>query len=170
MACFVLLTACQTKTEVVKEAAVTPRPAAAIRQVEAVKSPSTRQHEALSAPIEKPRPATIPARSLPIAEQVAMKLGSSFAVKPDGLNAIEIEKAPATASQPSLFEEAILLGKLRAILKSSTPAESNASVAFQAGKASLTLPPSLSSGAASVLIAKMLSLDGVNELRADFSR
>jgi len=99
-----------------------------------------------------------------------MRLGSSFAVKPEGSDALRIEKAPVGAAAPSLFEEAIILGKLRAILKSSAPAGSNSSVSFQAGMAAVSLPQSINSGTASVLIAKMLSLDGVNELRADFGR
>jgi hypothetical protein len=121
-------------------------------------------------PAEKPRTALPPPRTQTLAEQVAMRLGSSFAVKPEGSDALRIEKAPVGAAAPSLFEEAIILGKLRAILKSSAPAGSNSSVSFQAGMAAVSLPQSINSGTASVLIAKMLSLDGVNELRADFGR
>ncbi|MFM8830866.1 MAG: hypothetical protein ACKOHM_07670 [Spartobacteria bacterium] len=80
---------------------------------------------------------------------------------------IRVRKSSAQAAAPSLFEEAIILGKLRAFLKSST-ASGNQSVTFQNGTAVVSFSPRINSGAASVLIAKMLSLDGVNEVRAGF--
>jgi len=170
LVCLALMTACQTKRAVSKEASAVPRPAIAPNPVESVKSTSTRKRITAPAPAEKNRPALPQPHPQTLAEQVAMRLGSSFAVKPEGFDTLRIEKAPAGAAAPSLFEEAIILGKLRAILNSSAPAGSNATVSFQAGKAVVSLPHSINSGTASVLIAKMLALDGVNELRADFGR
>jgi hypothetical protein len=168
--CLGLLTACQTKRAVSKEAGAENRPALAQKPVESANSTSNRKPGGAPAPTEKPRPALPPPRSQTLAEQVAIRLSSSFAVKPEGSDALRIEKAPVGAAAPSLFEEAIILGKLRAILNSSSPAGPNASVSFQAGKAVVSLPHSINSGTASVLIVKMLALDGVNELRADFGR
>ena len=168
--CLALLTACQAKRAVSKEERPVAQPAIAHKPVETVISTSTRKPSTPPAPTEKNRPALPPPRSQTLAEQVSRQLESSFAVKPEGSDALRVEKATAGASAPSLFEEAIILGKLRAILNSSAPAGANASVSFQAGKAAVSLPQSINSGTASVLIAKMLSLDGVNELRADFGR
>jgi len=165
-----LLTACQTKTAVSREERPVAQPAIAHKPLEIVKSTSTRKPSTPPAPTEKTHPALPSPRSQTLAEQVSIRLGSSFAVKPEGSDALWIEKATAGVAAPSLFEEAIILGKLRAILNSSAPAGANASVSFQAGKAAVSLPQSINSGTASVLIAKMLSLDGVNELRADFGR
>jgi len=94
-------------------------------------------------------------------------LRSSFEVADIGDESIRVRKSSAQAAPPSLFEEAIILGKLRAFLKSSN-ASGNQSVTFQNGTAVVSFSPRIKSGAASVLIAKMLSLDGVNEVRAGF--
>ena len=168
--CLALLTACQTKRAVSREERPVAQPAIAQEPVEIVKSTSTRKPSTPPAPTEETRPTLPPPRSQTLPEQVSIRLRSSFAVKPEGSDALRIEKAPTGAAAPSLFEEAIILGKLRAILKLSAPAGSKASVSFQAGKAAVSLPQSINSGTASVLIATMLSLDGVNELRADFGR
>jgi hypothetical protein len=94
-------------------------------------------------------------------------LRSSFEVADIDGESIRVRKSSAQAAVPSLFEEAIILGKLRAFLKSST-ASANQSVTFHNGTATVSLSPKINSGTASVLIAKMLSLDGVNEVRAGF--
>jgi hypothetical protein len=100
--------------------------------------------------------------------QVSERLHSSFAVTDIDGKSIRVRKSTAETAAPSLFEEAIILGKLRAFLKSSSASE-NQSVSFHNGTATVSLSPKINSGTASVLIAKMLSLDGVNGVRADFS-
>jgi hypothetical protein len=94
-------------------------------------------------------------------------LRSSFEVADIDGKSIRVRKSTAGTVAPSLFEEAIILGKLRAFLKSS-PSSANHSVSFHNGTATMSLSPKMNSGTASVLIAKMLSLDGVNEVRVGF--
>ena len=92
---------------------------------------------------------------------------SSFEVAEIDGDSIRVRKSTAETVAPSLFEEAIILGKLRAFLKSSN-SSAKQSVSFHNGTATVSLSPKINSGTASVLIAKMLSLDGVNEVRAGF--
>jgi hypothetical protein len=100
--------------------------------------------------------------------QVSERLRSSFEVADVDGESIRVRKSSAQAAAPSLFEEAIILGKLRAFLKSSN-SSAKQSVTFRNGTATVSLSPKINSGTASVLIAKMLLLDGVNEVRAGFS-
>ncbi len=108
-----------------------------------------------------------PTQSQPLTLQIGERLRSSFEVTDIDGESIRVRKSSAQAAAPSLFEEAIILGKLRAFLKSST-ASANQSVTFHNGTATVSFSPKINSGTASVLIAKMLSLDGVNEVRAGF--
>ena len=163
--CLALLTACQTKKAVSKEAGAENQPAIAQKSLESVKSTSTRKPG--GAPAEKTRPALPPPRPQPLAEVVGERLRSSFEVTDIDGKSIRVGKSTAKTAAPSLFEEAIILGKLRAFLKSST-ASANQSVTFHNGTATVSFSPKINSGTASVLIAKMLSLDGVNEVRAGF--
>jgi type IV secretory pathway VirB10-like protein len=167
--CLALLTACQTKKAVSKEAGAENQPAIAQKSLESVKSTSTRKPGGAPAPAptEKTRPALPPPRPQPLAEVVGERLRSSFEVMDIDGKSIRVGKSTAKTAAPSLFEEAIILGKLRAFLKSST-ASANQSVTFHNGTATVSFPPKINSGTASVLIAKMLSLDGVNEVRAGF--
>jgi hypothetical protein len=110
----------------------------------------------------------LPPQPQPLSTQVGERLRSSFEVADIDGESIRVRKSSAQSAVPSLFEEAIILGKLRAFLKSSTASE-NQSVSFHNGTATVSLSPKINSGTASVLIAKMLSLDGVNEVRAGFS-
>jgi hypothetical protein len=100
--------------------------------------------------------------------QVSERLRSSFAVTEIDGKSIRVRKSTAETAAPSLFEEAIILGKLRSFLKLAV-APANRTVTFHNGTATVSFPPKINSGTASVLIAKMLSLDGVNEVRAGFS-
>jgi hypothetical protein len=105
-----------------------------------------------------------------ITTQVGSRLRSSFDVKIEGTDTLWVRKASTSTAMPSLFEEAIILGKLRAFLKSATATAPNTSVSFHNGQATVTLPSTINSGTASVLIAKMLSLEGMNVVRAIFSK
>jgi hypothetical protein len=105
-----------------------------------------------------------------ITEQVGSRLRSSFDIKIEGTDTLWVRKASTSTAMPSLFEEAIILGKLRAFLKSATATAPNTSVSFLNGQATVTLPSTINSGTASVLIAKMLSLEGMNVVRAVFSK
>lgn len=161
-----LLSACQTKkvSQAPSETASTGVSTAgsSVRQV----VPRTPKPTVPSARQEQPD-SVLPPGPQSVSTQVGERLRSSFEVtEVDGEN-IRVRKSSVQAAVPSLFEEAIILGKLRAFLKSST-ASANQSVAFQNGTATVSLSPKINSGTASVLIAKMLSLDGVNEVRADF--
>ncbi|MEI8293942.1 MAG: hypothetical protein WCG66_08115 [bacterium] len=133
----------------------------------------------VSRPAPKPRPvkpsirvetpqATLPQPVLSIAEQVGTRLGSSFVVTNNRANALSAQKSRGRSEGPALFEEAILLGKLRAVLKSSPAVGANGSVAFQSGEATVHFPASINSGTAAILISKMLALDGVNGVQAVF--
>lgn len=164
LVCIGLLSACQTKkqpqapTGVAVTGVATPgsQTSSAAPRIPKPTAPPARQEQSV-----------LPPQSLPLSAQVAERLRSSFEVADlEGEN-IRARKSSAQASAPSLFEEAIILGKLRAFLKTST-ASANQSVTFHNGTATLSLSPGINSGTASVLIAKMLSLDGVNEVRASF--
>jgi hypothetical protein len=168
LVCFVLLTACQTKRAVSKEASAEPRPAIAQKSVESVKSTSSRKPGGAPAPTEKTRPALPPAPPQTLEEQVSEHLRSSFEVTDIDGKSMRVGKSTAKTAAPSLFEEAIILGKLRSFLKLAA-APANQTVTFHNGTATVSFPPKINSGTASVLIAKMLSLDGVNEVRAGFS-
>lgn len=167
LVCIGLLSACQTKKAVQapSETASTglSRAGSSARQI----VPRTPKPTVPSARQEQPD-FILPPGPQSVSTQVGERLRSSFEVtEVDGEN-IRVRKSSAQAAVPSLFEEAIILGKLRAFLKSST-ASANQSVTFHNGTATLSLSPKINSGTASVLIAKMLSLDGVNEVLAGFS-
>lgn len=166
--CVALLGACQTKRAVQtpSETAITGVSTArsSVRQV----VPRTPKPKVSSVRQEQPDP-VLPPRPQAVSAQVGERLRSSFEVEEIDFRNISIRKSPSQASVPSLFEEAIILGKLRAFLKSSA-SSANQSVTYHNGTATVSLPPRINSGTASVLIAKMLSLDGVNEVRAEFGK
>jgi hypothetical protein len=110
----------------------------------------------------------LPPQSQPLSAQVGERLRSSFEVADIDGESIRVRKSSAQSAAPSLFEEAIILGKLRSFLKLAA-APANQTVTFHNGTATVSFSPKINSGTASVLIAKMLSLDGVNEVRAGFS-
>jgi hypothetical protein len=165
--CVGLLSACQTKKVVQarSETAITgvSTEGSSVRQV-AQRSPKP---TIPSAQQEQPD-SVLPPRPQAVSAQVGERLRSSFEVADIDGESIWVRKSSAQAAAPSLFEEAIILGKLRAFLKSSN-SSANQSVTFHNGTATVSLSPKINSGTASVLIAKMLSLDGVNEVRAGFS-
>jgi hypothetical protein len=166
LVCIGLLSACQTRkvTQAPTETAITgvSTVGSSARQV------VTRTPKPTVSPARPEQPDSIlPPRPQAVSAQVGERLRSSFEVADIDGESIRVRKSSAQAAVPSLFEEAIILGKLRAFLKSST-ASANQSVTFHNGTATVSLSPKINSGTASVLIAKMLSLDGVNEVRAGF--
>jgi hypothetical protein len=128
--------------------------------------PRTPKPTVPSAQQEQPD-SVLPPRPQAVSAQVGERLRSSFEVADIDGESIRVRKSTAQAATPSLFEEAIILGKLRSFLKLSS-ASAKQSVTFHNGTATVSLSPKINSGTASVLIAKMLSLDGVNEVRAGF--
>ncbi|MFM8365347.1 MAG: hypothetical protein ACKOAS_09380 [Verrucomicrobiota bacterium] len=88
-----------------------------------------------------------------------------MAESPDSLRVSKKNSPPAPT--PSLFEESILLGKIRGVF---APAASRSArpASLKNGVASLTIAPSTPPGTAALAIAKILALDGVNEVRAVF--
>lgn len=162
-----LLTACQTGSvhsdTILVEA---PKAADAKREELPIRrrlSSRTAAHDSVV-----PQPvSTLPPPTENLTEQVGRRLGTTFDVNMAG-GSLVIRKSSMRLAGPSLFEEAIILAKLRAFLKSSPLAEAKPSVTFQNGKAALILPSAVNSGTASVLIAKMLALDGVNEVSTCF--
>jgi type IV secretory pathway VirB10-like protein len=165
--CLGLLSACQTKKEsqTPTETAITGVSTAgsSVRQVVARAPkptvPSARQEQPGS---------VLPPQPQPLSTQVGERLRSSFEVADIDGESIRVRKSTAETAAPSLFEEAIILGKLRSFLKLAA-APANQTVTFHNGTAAVSFSPKINSGTASVLIAKMLSLDGVNEVCAGFS-
>jgi hypothetical protein len=96
---------------------------------------------------------------------VSEKLVASFEVVNDAPNSLRVSKKNSPPSPaPSLFEESILLGKIRGVL---SPSASRPAT-FKNGVANVTIPSTAAPGTAALAIAKILALDGVNEVRADF--
>lgn len=165
------LSGCQSRTVAEKESARAPRVAALAKAPEPPSVTPKPKPSVLSSQRDKVQydPALTP-KAETTTEQVGARLRSSFDVQIEGADTLLVGKASASSEMPSLFEEAIILGKLRAFLKSSTATAPNTSVSFHNGQATVTLPSTINSGTASVLIAKMLSLDGVNVARAVFGK
>jgi hypothetical protein len=165
------LSGCRSRTEAKKESAGAPKVAALANAPEPPAiTPKPKSSVLFSQPDKLQYDSALTPKAETITEQVGARLRSSFDVKIEGADTLWIRKASDSTSMPSLFEEAIILGKLRAFLKSATATDPNASVSFHNGQATLTLPSTIKSGTASVLIAKMLSLDGVNVVRSVFGK
>jgi hypothetical protein len=168
-ACLGLLSACQTKKESQTPSGVTvTRVEAQNSLVRSTVAPSPKPKVSPSRQDRKQPDSVPPTQSQPLSLQVSERLRSSFEVTDIDGKSIRVGKSTAKTAAPSLFEEAIILGKLRAFLKSST-SSANLTVTFHNGTATVSFSPKINSGTASVLIAKMLSLDGVNEVCAGFS-
>lgn len=169
--CVGLLNACQTKRD-----AKVPVPVAAGMTTSA----DQRKPQAVTAtpkakvpPIQTaatPLGSNLPAKLQTLSEQVGNSLRASFEVKTPDKNSLQVLKPSAAKSSSSLFEESIILGRLRSFLKSSATTTTHPSVVFHAGVATVNFSSEVNSASASVLIAKMLSLDGVNEVRAVFAK
>jgi hypothetical protein len=137
-------------------AAVAPAPR--IQPVSLTPAPSVRSLP--TTPSDIP-PAPTP-RS-PHSAQVAEKLDSAFRVESIGPDFLLASKKTTTpARTPSLFEQSILLGKIRSALPRPAPAS------LKNGVATVSIPSQTPPGTAAVAIAKILALDGVNSVRAEF--
>jgi hypothetical protein len=103
--------------------------------------------------------------------EVAGKLDSAFVVESIGQDFLLVsKKTSAPARTPSLFEQSILLGKIRGTLTSASPrsAQLAQSASLKNGLATISIPSSTPAGTAAVAIAKILALDGVTSVRANF--
>ena len=135
-----------------------------------VKAPAppskTTPHVPKSSP--SPSPVFVPhptPNTADITTAVAQNLGPGFSVLSISPTSLRVAEIPiSTRPAPSLFEESILLGKIRAALK--TSADSKAS--FKNGAAGISLPGDIAPATASALIKKLFSIDGVTEVRANF--
>ena len=128
----------------------------------------------LTRPLPKPYPAQSVASSIVpletealLQEQVGNRLQSTFEVTREGSDVLFIQKSAKPALPVSLFEESIILGKVRACLQE---ASLHTPSSFHNGTASIAFPSNVKSGTASVLIAKILGLDGVERVRASFEK
>ena len=162
------LCACQSK----RESGVPVATAAGVTATEYQKKPErvvveskTRAGETTLAVLDS----KIPAKTQTFSDQIGARLQASFEVKTLDKDTLQVSKSSAQKSSASLFEEAIIIGKLRSFLKSSATANTQQSVTFHAGVATVNFLEAVNPGSVSVLIAKMLSLDGVNEVRAIFA-
>jgi len=169
--CMGLLSACQTKREFkVPDTVATGR----TTTVDPKKPQSiTATPKEKVPPVEKAvttLDSKLPASPQTLSEQVGTSLLVSFEVKTLDKRTLQVLKPSAARSSTSLFEESIILGRLRSFLKSSTTATMDPSVVFYSGVATVNFSGEINSASASVLIAKMLSVDGVNEVRAVFAK
>jgi hypothetical protein len=169
--CMGLLSACQTKREF-----KVPDTVAAVKTTTAdQRKPQTVTSKPKSEVLFVETSVTTldskpPASPQTLSEQVGKILLASFEVKTLDKRTLRVLKAPAAKSSTSLFEESIILGRLRSFLKSSTTATTAPSVVFYSGVATVKFSGEINSASASVLIAKMLSVNGVNEVRAVFAK
>ena len=115
-----------------------------------------------------PRPAFVPqptTNTAVITTAVAQNLGPGFSVLSISPTSLRVAEIPlSTRPTPSLFEESILLGKIRAALKTSAATKAS----FKNGTAGISLPGNTTPMTASAIIEKLFSIDGVNEVSAHF--
>jgi hypothetical protein len=169
--CIGLLSACQTK----REAGAPISAAAGIITTADQRRPQdvTSMPKSKVPPIQTAATALdpkLPIKPQSLSEQVGTTLRASFEVKTPDKSSLQVLKPAAAKSSSSLFEDSIILGRLRSFLKSSATTTTHPSVVFHAGVATMNFSSEVNSASASVLIAKMLSLDGVNEVRAVFAK
>jgi outer membrane biosynthesis protein TonB len=120
-------------------------------------------------PTPTPKPTATPQRSQ--TDLVALRLAQSFRVLRSGRSTIIVRpKSPPgeAATSPSLFEKAIILGKIRGVLNTSIPNTPDATANYHQGAATIDFPPAISPGAASTAVERTLAIDGVNEVTATF--
>jgi hypothetical protein len=112
-----------------------------------------------------PQPLTSPSA------RFAEKLGSTFQIVSIDSESLLVSKKNSTpARTSSLFEESILLGKIRSALTSTAPhsAPLAKSASLKNGLATVPISPSTPPGTAAVTIAKILALDGITAARVKF--
>ena len=169
LVCAQVLTSCQTRQvvdneDVAKAASVAPL----------ARTAHTPPRKALNPHLPKPSPTPSVASSIVLLdpeallqEQVGNRLRTTFEVTSEGSDVLFIQKSTKPALPMSLFEESIILGKVRACLQE---ASLHTPSSFHNGTASIAFPSSVKSGTASVLIAKLLGLDGVERIRSKFEK
>jgi hypothetical protein len=126
--------------------------------------------------LPKPSPSPQPATTAPSPEMpglttiVAQILTPEFSVLSKTPGSIRASKIPLPdRPSPSLFEESILLGKIRAALKSSDATRFAATrVSFKNGIAEIAFQQDIPPETVASAIAKLLALDGVNQVHAFF--
>ncbi len=163
------LTSCQTRQIAGNEgAAKVAKASPLVRPVQAT------PRKTLTPPLPKPYPTQSVAASIVpldsealLQEQVGNRLQSTFEVTREGSDVLFIQKSTNPALPVSLFEESIILGKVRACLQG---ASIHTPSSFHNGTASIAFPSNVKSGTASVLIAKILGLDGVERVRSNFGK
>lgn len=119
-------------------------------------------------PSPSPGPALVPQPTpitADITTAVAQNLGPGFSILSITPTSLRLAEIPlSTRPAPSLFEESILLGKIRAALKTSPASQ----ISFKNGAASISLPGDIAPASGAAIIEKLFSIDGVNEVRANF--
>ena len=169
LVCPQVLTSCQTRQIVSNEGAAKAASAAPL-----ARTAHAPPRKALTPPLPKSYPAQSVASSIVpldsealLQEQVGNRLRTTFEVTREGSDVLFIQKSTKPALPVSLFEESIILGKVRACLHE---ASLHTPSSFHNGTASIAFPSSVKSGTASVLIAKILGLDGVESVRSTFEK
>ena len=169
LVCVQVLTSCKTSQVVGNEGAAKAASADSF-----ARTAHTPPRKALTPPLPKPYPTASVASSIVLLdseallqEQVGNRLRSTFKVTREGSDVLFIQKSTKPALPVSLFEESIILGKVRACLQE---ASLHTPSSFHNGTASIAVPSNVKSGTASVLIAKILGLDGVESIRSRFEK
>ena len=122
-------------------------------------------------PTPSPESLAPPRAGSPRSALVAGKLDSAFVVESRGRDFLLVsKKTSAPARTPSLFEQSILLGKIRGTLASASPRSPQLaqSASLKSGLATVSIPSATPPGTAALAIAKILALDGVDKVRAEF--
>jgi len=115
--------------------------------------------------------AALPVPPNSTASLVATSLGSSYQILNNGPDLLSVCRSPrATKIRSSLFEEAIVLAKIRSVLKQEFPkktANSN-EVQFHEGAAAISFHSDTPVKAATSAIVRILGISGVNRVDARF--
>ena len=171
----VLLTGCATRKASIapldSPVAATTKAASATRDVLPPTQSSTESSATGS------RPPVFPVSPQPRSESPATSLAAEFLRKDFevsllGSNSLRVSPKNRTARRlPALFEESILLGKIRAVLQSANPASRRtaSSASFQGGIATISFDRDIAPETAAAAVSRMISLDGVHEVRANFT-
>jgi len=120
------------------------------------------------ASFRKAPPAKIPAST---ASLVAASMGSSYQILKANIDSLSVCRAPRTAKiTSSLFEEAIVLAKIRSALKQEFPKKNSIlyEVQFHEGTAALTLQSETDVKTITSAIVRILGISGVNRVDARF--
>lgn len=116
-----------------------------------------------TATVAIPREAS-PKKAPDLEEWMALQLGPGLSVRRAYGNGLILSRLKSSAEPLPLFEEAIVLGELRAIVRASEAAQSG-DVTFRNGCASVTVQEPLRSRGTVDLISKIMQLPEISELR-----